>query len=451
MDRRIALRASLAVTGAALAATAAALDPQQFVAGWPIDAPAEAEVFDVPLTAEVYAAAAGVEQLAVLDANGAPQPFFRRTPPPAEPAEARLVLAASPLFADGTRVEPSIGVTTSGRGTSVTVTANADGSPAITGFVLDARDVETAPIALELDWRALPQPFLLEVTVDQSADLTNWRAVGRASVAALSIDGAEVRHARVPVRASAGGYLRVTPSRTVADWHLMRAALVSSSAAPAATSAVRTAPLGAAEQPDDAVPEALYFDAGATLPVAAVSLAFAAGDGWARADVAASRSLEGPWTTVAYSALFYALSFEANEFASDAVSVGRQEARYWRVVPSAPLRGQRVELELTFPQEYLRVAANGAAPYLLAAGTLAKEAGPDTTLSSVWTQLGPPADAVPLAALGERRELGGAAALVPEWRFPWRAAALWTVLIGGVLVVGTMAVRLAREMRSQPS
>jgi hypothetical protein len=40
---------------------------------------------------------------------------------------------------------------------------------------------------------------------------------------------------------------------------------------------------------------------------------------------------------------------------------------------------------------------------------------------------------------------------VPEWRFPWRTAALWTVLIGGVLVVGAMAVRLAREMRSQPS
>lgn len=451
MNRRIALRASFAATGAAVAAMAAALDPQQFVAGWPIEAPAGAEVFDVPLTAEVYAAAAGVEQLAVLDANGAPQPFFRRTPPPADPSEARLVLEASPLFADATRAEPSVGVTTSGRGTSVTVTATADGSPAITGFVLDARDVEVAPIALELDWRALPQPFLLEVTVEQSTDLTNWRIVGRASVAALSIDGAEVRHARVPVRASDGGYLRVTPRRTVADWHLVRAALVSSSAAPAATSSVRVAPLAGDALPDDALTDALYFDAGATLPVAAVALAFPSGDGWARADVAASRSLEGPWTTVAYADLFYALSFEGNELASEPAAVGRQEARYWRVVPSAPLRDSRVDLELTFPQEYLRVAANGGAPFLLAAGTLAEEAGPDATLSSVWKQLEQSAGAVPLAALGERRELGGPAALVPEWRFPWRTAALWTVLIGGVLVVGAMAVRLAREMRSQPS
>jgi hypothetical protein len=451
MKRRSALRASFAATGAALAATAAALDPQRFVAGWPIDAPAGAEVFDVPLTAEIYAAAAGIEQLAVLDANGTPQPFFRRTPPRADPTEARLVLEASPLFADATPAAPSVGVTTSGRGTSVTVTADADGSPAVTGFVLDARDVESAPIALELDWRALPQPFLLEVTVEQSTDLTSWRTVGRASVAALSIDGAEVRHARVPIRAGQGGYLRVTPKRTVADWRLERAALVSSTAAPAETSSVRIAPLAEDALPDDAEENALYFDAGAALPVAAVALAFTNGDGWARADVAASRSLDGPWATVAYADLFYALSFEGNELASEPVTVGRQEARYWRVIPSAPLRGQTVELELTFPQEYLRVAANGGGPYLLAAGTLAEEAGPDATLASVFKQLEQSAAAVPLAALGERRELGGPAALVPEWRFPWRTAALWTVLIGGVLVVGAMAVRLARETRSQPS
>ena len=177
---------------------------------------------------------------------------------------------------------------------------------------------------------------------------------------------------------------------------------------------------------------------------------FAAGDGWARATVAASRTLDGPWTPVAYGELFYRLSFEGREFASTPAAVGRQEARYWRVVPAAPLRGQGVELELTFPQEYLRVAVSGGAPYLLAAGTLLEEAGPDATLSSVWSALEPPADVVPFATLGARRELGGSAALVAARPFPWRTAALWSVLIAGVLVVGTMAVRLARDMRSQP-
>src|SRR5688572_18128503 len=427
------LRASVAACGAALAATAAALDPQQFVAGWPIEAPEGAEVFDVPLTPEVYAAAQSIEQLAVLDANGAPQAFFRRRPPPAAPTEQRVVLEASPLYAGGPASAPTVGVTTSAERTSVTVTPGAAGGATITGFVLDARAVTAAPIALELDWRALPQPFLLDVGVEQSTDLTAWRSVGRASVAALEIGGTEVRHARVPVRADAGGYLRVTPSRSVADWQLLRAALVSSTTQLATLQSVRVAPLAAGAGPGDGPANAVYFDAGGTLPVQSVSLGFAATDGWVRADVAASRTLEGPWLPVVYGELFYALSFQGSEFASMPVAVGRQDARYWRVVPAAPVRGQALELELKFPQEYLRVAANGGAPYLLAAGTLAEEAGPDATLAAVWSELTPPADVVPFARLSARRELGGAAALVAARPFPWRTAALWAVLVVGVL------------------
>lgn len=449
--RTTLLRASAAAAGAAFAATAMALDPLAFVAGWPIEAPADAKVFDVPLTAEVYAAAQSIEQLAVLDANGEPQSFFRRSPPSNEPTERRVVLEASPLYASGSAATPSVGVTTGQSGTSVTVTPGSASSTKIVGFVLDARADDVAPSALELDWRALPQPFLLDVAVEQSDDLTNWRGVGRASVAALSVGGTEARHARVPVRARAGGYLRVTTSGAVAEWELLRATLVSVSTERAPPLSVRIAPLSADAVPADGPTGALYFDAGGPLPVATVTLAFGDNDGWVQADVAAARSLEGPWIPVSHRALMYALSFEGREFTSDALAIGRQEARYWRIVPAAPPRGERLELVLEFPQERLRVAAGGGAPYLLAAGTLADEAGPDATLASVWSALDRPVADVPAATLGQRRELGGAGALVAPRVFPWRTAALWAVLILGVLVVGTMAVRLAREMQKPSS
>jgi hypothetical protein len=443
------LRASAACSGAALAATAAALDPLEFVAGWPIEAPAGAQIFDVQLTPEVYAAADGIEQLAILDANGEPQAFFRRgRAAPNAPTERRVVLEASPLYVSGAAGAASVGVTTGATGTSVTVVPGPATAPPPAGFVLDARAVDAAPIALELDWRALPQPFLLDVAVEQSTDLTRWSAAGRASVASLAIGGTEVRHARVPVHASSGGYYRVTPRGSVAEWHLLRATLVIPvGEQPAAPPSIRVQPLPAGATSDPSA-DSLYFDAGGALPVQSVALVFAANDGWARADVAASRSLEGPWTPVAYGELFYSLSFEGRELASEPVRVGRHQARYWRIVPAAPLRGQRFELELRFEQEQLRVAARGGAPYLLAAGTLADEAGPDATLSSVWSALDPTAVTVPLATLGARRELGGGAALVAPQVFPWRTAALWTVLVVGVLVVGAMAVRLAQEMRS---
>ena len=72
MNRRNVVRASLLAAAAALVSTAGALEVERFVVGWPIEAPADAKVFDLPLTAEVYTAAT-VEQIAVLDANGAPQ------------------------------------------------------------------------------------------------------------------------------------------------------------------------------------------------------------------------------------------------------------------------------------------------------------------------------------------------------------------------------------------
>jgi hypothetical protein len=294
----------------------------------------------------------------------------------------------------------------------------------------------------------LPQPFLLDVAVEQSNDLSSWSSVGRASVAALWIGGTEVRHARVPVHASSRGYYRITPRGSVAAWHLLRATLIIPvGEQPAPPPSIRAQPL-AAGAVLDAPAGALYFDAGGALPVQSLALVFAADDGWARADVAASRSLDGPWTNVAYDQLFYSLSFEGRELASEPVRLGRREARYWRLIPAEPLRGQRPELELGYEQERLRVAARGGAPYLLVAGTLAEEAGPDATLSSVWTALDATGVAVPLATLGARRELGGAAALVVPKEFPWRTAALWAVLVAGVLVVGAMAVRLAREMRS---
>ena len=441
-------RLSVAAAAAVLASASGALEPNQFVAGWPIEAPADAEMFDLPLTAEVYAAAS-IEQIAVLDANGVPQPFFRRGPDPR--GEQRVVLEASPLYATTLEQGLVVGVTTTDRSTSVNVAPDDPAASAVTGFVIDARAPDLAPIALELDWRTLPQPFLLDVVVEQSMDLTNWRQVGRASVAALLVDGAEARHARVPVRAARGGYLRVTTAGTVADWHLLRATLVSSTAAPATPIDVTVRPLPADAAPADALPGALYFDAGGPLPAATATMTFGDDLGWARADVAAGHSLDGPWIPVAYGQLMYRVSFAGREFANEPIAVPRHEARYWRIVPAAPPRGERLALTLGFPQETLRVAADGSAPYLLAAGTLTEEAGPDSTLAQVWATLDSPNDGVPAASLGQRRELGGPDALIAAWRFPWRTALLWTVLIGGVLVVGMMAVRLAQEMRSQPS
>ena len=151
--------------------------------------------------------------------------------------------------------------------------------------------------------------------------------------------------------------------------------------------------------------------------MSSVTLEFTGDNGWARGSVATASSLEGPWDTVAYSPLFYEIDYQGERFASEPLEVGRREARYWRLTTAEPLARERVALRLAYPTEELRVSAAGTAPYLLAAGTLAPEAGPDATFAAVWRAL-PGAGAPPRAALGALRELGGAAALRRAVRIP---------------------------------
>jgi hypothetical protein len=454
------VRAALAAvlgTAAATCAAQATLDPEQFVVGWSLEVPVPG-FFDIPLSLDVYAHMPSIEQLAVLDSNGAPMPFYRLGSPAREAGERRDILDASPLYAvQAGDARAELSIATGERRASVAVTQPAQSPESeVVAFIVDARGVDAGPFAIDFEWRAAPQPFLIDVRIEHSSTLTDWRPVGRASVAALSIGGAEVRHGRVPVVAAAGGYYRVTWNRAVTDWYVERATLVSSAAARAPLELTRLRPLAPTVAPPVArsateeVSNALYFDAGGALPVAAVTLEWNGAGGWTGADVAASDSLEGPWSTVGYRTLFYALVFAGERLANPPLVVGRREARYGRIVPSAVVDRERVELRLDYPQEFLRVSAvGGSPPFLLAAGTLAAAAGPDPTFSSVWAQLKAPADAgLPQAVLGTRRELGGLAALVAPFAFPWRVAALWAVLGGGVLAVAWMAVRLAREMRS---
>jgi len=432
----------------------AALQPEQFAVGWPLELPAEQGFFDIPLTVEMYQHARSLDGLAVLDSAGEPMPFYRVSLPSPSATERRVTLSASPVYA----TEPRQGVaqlsvdSNDGR-TNVTVTQPAAGSSAeVVAFIVDARAVEPTPLALDLAWRALEQPFLMEVRVEQSQTLTDWRLVGRASVAALSIDGTELVHGRVPVAAAQGGYYRITWNRNVVDWYLESAALISSESVPGASRVVSLA--ATAQRPeqrsstnaDEFDEHTLYFDVGGRLPTSTVTLDFTAANRWAKASLASSDSLEGPWGMIVDHRLFYELDYEDEALVSPVIDIGRVEARYWRVTLDTPPPPGVIELQLQYPQEYLRFAAEGTAPYTLAGGTVSDDAGPDPTFAAVWSQLRPAGTPLQVAGVGARVELGGEAALDPPFEFPWRTVLLWLVLGLGVFAVAAMAVRLAREM-----
>ena len=196
--------------------------------------------------------------------------------------------------------------------------------------------------------------------------------------------------------------------------------------------------------PADAEEYAFFFDAGGLLPIRAVELELVNPNTWANASIDFGDSLEGPWNLVASRRLYYRVDFQGDQVRAPVVQIASRGARFWRVRPDRSLGEDGIELQLHYPREHLRFAANGAAPYQLVGGGLSTEAGPDLVLSQVWEQLDEEM-AVTVAGLGTMSELGGEAAFIPPREIPWRSALLWGTLLLGALAVGWMALRLGRE------
>lgn len=424
--------------------SANALDPNDFAFGWPLELGDESTFHDIPLRAEVYRHARRLEEMAVLDADGEAMPFYRVISEPEPSTESSATLDVSPVYrTQGGEVIGGLTVEATDERVDVSLGLPPDGRAEIVAFVADARALGATPVAADLRWNEMDQPFLTTVTMSHSDDLARWSVVGQGSIGALAIDDTQVRHSRVAINGRLGGYFRIEwAGDTPSPWLLEQLDLISSSE-PNPTPVERVA-LQAVAAPAEGEENALFFDAGGDLPVRALELEFANPNGWANAQIHSGDSLEGPWNLAAIRRFYYRIDFQAGPVRSPVVEVARRAARYWRVLPQRPLDEDAVELQLHYPQEFLRFAANGAAPYLLVGGGLSTESGPDVVLGQVWDQLDEPMS-VSVAGLGAMRELGGEAAFIPPREFPWRSALLWGALSLGALAVGWMALRLGRE------
>lgn len=427
--------------------TLIALTLEQFVAGWPIELRGNEAFYEVPLTSEQYAYAGTLDHLAILDATGDPMPFYRAETASPDPTDLRVRLGVSPVYRALDRdPQTQFDVDSNDLRARISVAAPREGTvPEIVAYVADARDVEQTITAIELDWQALDRPFLLNVRIEHSQNLTDWRTVGRGSIAALAIEDMLVSHGRIPISAVEKGFYRITWGSGVTGFMLEGVEL--SARVPGPNPVPRTLELSPMSPPPvGAAGEVLYFDAGGILPTQSVRPVLVSPNRWIRARIESSTSIETAWRPHTGHQLFYRIGVGERELASSSVMLGRVEARYWRVVLDGSAPPPDFRLQLKYPAETLRFAAQGTPPYMLVAGTLVEDAGPDRTLEAVLRQLEEDSVTIGAAELGARRLLGGDAALATPFRFPWRTALLWATLGFGVLIASWMAVRLARDL-----
>ena len=410
--------------------------------------------FRIELPDSVYdgVTRADLGDLRVFNADGAAVPYaFMPRPAPVATATPRRALALFPLTVDTTAAnagDVTINVRRDPTGTTVDVLAR-DGTPRsgsrVVAYLIDTGDDAPPLTALIV---GLPDTGAVNarVRLDASDDLDRWRTiVAAAPLLSVEYNGRRLTRDRIEFAPLRARYLRLT-------WM--------TGAAPPLTEVegdvgdriverprrVRTVP-GTIDGAD-----AFVFDLGALLTVDRLTLELPEVNTVAPVAWSARQTAQAPWHSIG-SSVVYRLRQDAGEIVSADFATPPLIVRYLRagIDPRAGVGAKPPTLTARWYPHELVFAARGAAPFELAygSGTMPPSALPITTLVPGYVA----GKALP-ANVGDARLAATPSAVNRQaLRAPLdiKRFVLWGSLVAAALLLGYMALRLARQMRTGDS
>ncbi|TFZ03782.1 DUF3999 family protein [Ramlibacter humi] len=432
------------------AALAAALSAGDFAWRADIEAPSGGGLARVPLPAEalMQARSAGLADLRVFDTRGEPLPFAMRRPgaaaaaPVAGPELPAHVLTRTrgPSGAGGRSIQVRV---KGAQGESAWVQFGGGGTTAgepLQSVLFDVRQEKRAVTALRLQ-AELPANTPVRLSAFTSTDLADWQPLPlRGSL--FRFEGAPELDNRTLALASPqmlqGRYLRL-------DWET--AGVRVDSAIVLAAGEVPRERVAAALPAPTPVNGGLEWQLPTTVPIAALSLASTKPGTLVPVQVLGRRDPALPWTPIARATVFR-LGPAGAENTNPPLTLAGATPRWLRV---EALRGLPLgELSAGVEFEPVEVVYLASGPSRLAIGRA--DAPPaDVPLATFAAALpGGGPDALPLARLGRIEQRAGEAA-APSWLprgVTPATAALWSVLLLGVLVLAVVAARLMRQLKA---
>lgn len=461
--KRLLVLALAAVSGSALAGQR--LD---YANEWPLTLSREdGGAYRVVLTEEIYRSAqdAGLADIEVFNANGESLPVSLQGPESAGaqewPRESRG-LPWFPLATAGgtdtpldlrldTRLDTDgriVGVDAKLRGGGSAVRAPAQ------AYLIDLSQHKTPFASLQLAWAADAKPFSTRVQLAGSDDLQNWNPLAEAALADLSNGADTLRRDRIEIaRQHAFRYLRLS----VAGGDALPPLSAINAEAPPPPPEPEWRWLSLDGQVQQERGRTWYrYALDARIPARQLDVRAAAGNSAVTWTVSSRENDALRWITRAgpWTGFRVASGDSVDSSTPQQLTAGLRE-REWRVdagqAPAAP-----PTLQLGYRPEVLVFLAQGPGPYTVAAGS-AKARRMDAPLSSLLDALRRRhgADWKPYPARpGASRTVSGLAALQPPPPTPqpqdWKHWLLWGLLIGGAVVVTTMAMSLLQKGKDEP-
>ena len=448
----------------AQAAPAATVD--NYAYAWPLQTTGDSAAWQVDLTPEVYAAihSADLRDIEIVNAAGASVPMAPRV---AQFSAATANDVELPTFGlpplggmgpNDDNLQLLIERNVRGRLLQLEArvpveSAQPDDVKSARHFILDARALNEAAIdSLWLSWDDTGTAMTAQYSVSGSDDLQQWRVLNaNASVLAMQQNGNSLSRRQVALGGAHVKFLqlrRLDNGAPLPNLHVRARTLSPASLIQPARVWVdaHTQPPGDAHMPG------FRYQLPAPLAIEALKLELVSDNSLARVQVR-SRVRAGEdanaWQTRAEFTAFR-LRQDDSVATNDEIFVAPSgRAQDWRVDAATPLDAAPT-LRVAFRPDRFVFLAQGPGPYRLVAGSVRTKRG-DYPVDAAVAQLRAKSRAdwqPPLATLGPRTTLQGAAAYTPapaEIHRDWKTWSLWAVLVGAVVLIGVMALSLLRQ------
>ena len=432
-------------------ASAQTLD--DYAEGISIETPSDRPLIEVELPDIVYRTItrADLSDVNVFNAEGVSVPHALC----ASPAETAGVVTqyALPVFmlqaaAEANGVGSRIDLSTSA-GTALRIQEGQAGPPELPtaqtrAHVIDARELPDALRSIQFEWRSPDEASEAHVRIEASEDLDRWSVIVQASTLLQVAQGEQqLRRERIPLPERPYRFLRV--ARADGGPPLM----ISSVIAEGVSQPTPIEPVWFTVDARASTEENEWlFDAGRLAPVSFARLRLPQDNMSLQIRIQSRDDMQAGWRE-RWSGESYVILANGERRVSAPAQFHPTNDRYWRVLHSSSL-DRPPTLQLGYRPARLQFLTQGNSPYTLAFGS---RRASSKQVQACGRLLADVRDDelerfVAAGELGERRTLGGDAALQPPPRpTPVKRIVLWAVLVGGVGLLIAMALSLLRRVR----
>lgn len=326
-------------------------------------------------------------------------------------------------------------------------TSDAGAETKIRGYLVDMSALEDKPETLEVLWEQdRPSGIVAKVRVEESSDLTVWRAlVPEATVVTMVYGGKRLEQRGIDLPVPTADYLRLL-------W-------ISPEAGPELSGVLAHFPGKEREMPLQSIvvpgsrsvdaTNSLLFDTQGRFPVDRVNLRFPEENRLWDVVLESRPDLKAPWR-IRYQGIFYSIRINGTVIENMPAPVPDVTDRYWRLEllsGGLPQGTALPEMEFQWYPHEIVFLSGGKPPFLLAYGNAEIEKT-DQPVRELLKSLKDRESDVSIASafLGSPITLGGETRLHRVDPGQWKRWILWALLILSVLLLAWMAWRLYRQM-----